>query len=193
MKPRAVLLDLDATLLDFPDEAWRDIVRHTGRLVATLGKGVDGERLATAYERISTERWADESATAITDGFDLWREHWRAALAEQDADSARHVRMAFHTYRSGRLLRYALYEDSLDTAKALRRNGFKLGLVTNGPDDTQQDKVDELGLRKLFNAVATSGELGIAKPDARIFTYVLDRRTTPGSGPRSGSTGPACG
>ena len=144
MRPRAILLDLDGTLLDFDDSAWEGVVRRTVGLVARLGNGVDEDALAEAYERISLGHRADDGGTSVPDGFDLWREHWRRALAEQDQDSARNVRLALHTYRAARLRGYALFDDSLETVEALRRQGLKLGIVTNGPADTQQDKLAEV-------------------------------------------------
>ena len=50
-----------------------------------------------------------------------------------------------------------------------------LALITNGASDTQRDKINALGIGHLFNSVVISGEVGVAKPDPRIFELALDR------------------
>ncbi len=48
-----------------------------------------------------------------------------------------------------------------------------LGLVTNGIGSVQRTRLDRLDLNKYFSAVAISGELGTAKPDAEIFRLIF--------------------
>lgn len=55
------------------------------------------------------------------------------------------------------------------TLEALRTRGLRLGLITNGPRIKQQHKVDVLGVRHLFDTVLVSAEVGLEKPDPRIF------------------------
>ncbi len=55
------------------------------------------------------------------------------------------------------------------TVDAIARAGVRMGVVTNGPTDRQRRKLDALGLRDRFDAVLISAELGVEKPDARIF------------------------
>lgn len=52
---------------------------------------------------------------------------------------------------------------------ALRDQGHRLAIVTNGGSQRQHAKVDKLGLTALVHAVVVSGDLGIEKPDAAIF------------------------
>ena len=55
------------------------------------------------------------------------------------------------------------------TLTTLRQQGLKLGLVTNGDVDSQQAKIDGLGIARYFSAILISEAEGIAKPDAEIF------------------------
>jgi len=52
---------------------------------------------------------------------------------------------------------------------------YKLGLLTNGPFDTQWEKIEALGFDKLFDAVIVAGDIGIYKPDVRIFKILLEK------------------
>lgn len=51
----------------------------------------------------------------------------------------------------------------------LRSLGERVAIVTNGATEQQHAKVDRLGFRSLVDAVCVSGEVGVAKPDPRIF------------------------
>lgn len=46
---------------------------------------------------------------------------------------------------------------------------YQLGVVSNGFADIQRHKLRKLGIEELFACVALSGELGIRKPEPRIF------------------------
>jgi HAD superfamily hydrolase (TIGR01549 family) len=55
---------------------------------------------------------------------------------------------------------------------------FQLGIVSNGAPDVQYRKLETLGLRRWFDCVVLSEELGIRKPDPRVFwhaTRLLNR------------------
>jgi len=54
---------------------------------------------------------------------------------------------------------------------------YKLGLITNGPFDMQQAVIERLGIKKYFDVLIISGdfEVGIRKPDKKIFQIALDR------------------
>jgi FMN phosphatase YigB (HAD superfamily) len=58
---------------------------------------------------------------------------------------------------------------------ALRGAGWRIGVVTNGSMPQQADKVDRLGLRPLIDALCVSAEVGLEKPDRRIFDEAIRR------------------
>lgn len=49
------------------------------------------------------------------------------------------------------------------------REGYRVGLLTDGPAVAQRDKLATLGWTDAFDAVLISGELGVGKPDRRAF------------------------
>ena len=61
------------------------------------------------------------------------------------------------------------------TLNALRKAGFKLGLITNGRVLIQGRKIDGLGIRHLLDVVVISESAGVRKPDPRIFADALTR------------------
>ena len=71
-----------------------------------------------------------------------------------------------------RLRMPGLIECSLATREALlslAEVGWRIGIVTNGHALNQLGKIRQSGLDALVHAWTISGELGIAKPDRRIF------------------------
>ena len=51
---------------------------------------------------------------------------------------------------------------------------YPLGLITNGPTDAQWRKIEKFHLAEVFEVILVSGQLGIAKPDPRIFDVALE-------------------
>lgn len=56
----------------------------------------------------------------------------------------------------------------------LRTQGWLLAVVTNGKADNQRGKLAASGLDRLFHAVAISDEIGVRKPDRRIFIRAVE-------------------
>ena len=59
------------------------------------------------------------------------------------------------------------------------RGKYTLGLLTNGPSDLQHEKIDLLGLGPLFDRIIVSGDMGIHKPDQRVFERLLQEIHVP--------------
>ena len=62
--------------------------------------------------------------------------------------------------------------EQVAVVKKLRAAGIKTAIVTNVDPDRmqfQRHKIDALGLTPLFDAIVMSGEVGVHKPDRRVF------------------------
>jgi putative hydrolase of the HAD superfamily len=67
----------------------------------------------------------------------------------------------------------------LQTCKA---RGLRIGVVTNGRDAFQRNKIRGLGIEPVVDVVFTSGGFGVKKPDHRIFLACLgELQSTPQS------------
>jgi putative hydrolase of the HAD superfamily len=56
----------------------------------------------------------------------------------------------------------------------LHEKGFILAVISNN-DGKTEEKCEDLGIREYFQFIADSTKLAMAKPDARIFHFVLDK------------------
>lgn len=68
-------------------------------------------------------------------------------------------------------------KEAFEIIKRLRSMGIKTAVVTNiTPDrlDSQKAKIKALGLEKIMDLIVMSGEIGIHKPDKRIYEYAAD-------------------
>jgi 5'-nucleotidase len=59
------------------------------------------------------------------------------------------------------------------------RGRVKLGIITNGFTQLQRVRLAATGLHKHFDVLVISEEVGVAKPDARIFDHALSLMGTP--------------
>ena len=69
-----------------------------------------------------------------------------------------------------------------DALRSLRRAGWRIGVVTNGPP-SQREKIARSGLDDLVDALCISDEIGSAKPDRRIFEEAVLRCGASGASP----------
>lgn len=71
-------------------------------------------------------------------------------------------------------LRADLIPGAAESVRALKALGYPLALVADGPVATFTNNLGPYGLYELFDAYAISEEVGVSKPDARMFTRALE-------------------
>jgi HAD superfamily hydrolase (TIGR01549 family) len=119
--------------------------------------------------RFESEGAVVRSSSGSLSGFAIWREHLQAALTACGYPDASLASRAVTHYARVRASRYRFFGDVEESLSALRGRGDALALVTNGPGDTQRHKLSATRIDRRFDAIVTSGEVGVAKPDPRIF------------------------
>jgi putative hydrolase of the HAD superfamily len=72
-------------------------------------------------------------------------------------------------------LRGDLVPGAGELVRELKRCGYPLALVADGPADTFPNNLAPYGLYDLFDAYAISGIVGVEKPDSRMFVAALDQ------------------
>ena len=171
---RAVLFDLDDTLLDYTggvSELWAATCRD-----AAGPAGLDGEALVGAIQEARQWFWGDpvRHRTERVQMLAAWGKIARCALDAigcSDEELATRIAADFHVRRAAG---DRLFADALPCLEALRGRGYVLGLVTNGDRRMQRDKLARHRLAGYFDAVVIEGEVGVGKPEAAIFQRALD-------------------
>jgi len=70
--------------------------------------------------------------------------------------------------------RLAVHDVVVDRVRALRAEGYATALCTNNVKEGSQSWRALLPVEELFDAVVDSSEVGLRKPDARIYHHTLD-------------------
>jgi putative hydrolase of the HAD superfamily len=76
-------------------------------------------------------------------------------------------------------LRAELIPGVSELISELRRRGYPLAVVSNGPVESIPNVLGAHGLLDHFEVCAVSQGLGVEKPDPRIFWHALDRMGVP--------------
>jgi putative hydrolase of the HAD superfamily len=163
----AVLFDLDDTLLD-GGAAWTE---GLARLLRRC-PGLDPAAARKAWDVACEEHYPRYLSGELT--FDEHRvariRSW-ATLTGTDVPPGAELEW-FAVYRAGYESAWTAFADVAPCLDALSQS-VKLGLITNGDSVQQRDKLKALGLANTFDAVAASADIGIAKPDLRIFRHAV--------------------
>jgi putative hydrolase of the HAD superfamily len=97
---------------------------------------------------------------------------WNRALASAGITRGDLVETAIDEFRSARR-QTQLVDPSADAVVRELARDYRLALVTNGAPDVQREKLTHTTLAPFFAATIISGEIGIGKPDPRIFEAAL--------------------
>jgi 2-haloalkanoic acid dehalogenase type II len=166
----AVAFDLDFTLITYPlsvAEVFAAAFDRAGIDPAVLG---DLSNVEERYNALWEEHYRTQATTES-----LRLRIIRQLLAERgsnDPEPAARLSEAYGVVRSESGV--CPLEGAVDLLGSLKSH-YKLGLLTNGPTDMQWPKIDALGLAEAFDAIVVAGDVGIYKPDARVFGLLLDR------------------
>lgn len=173
--PRAMLIDLDDTLLDTTpssDRLWREVVDEfadeIGHTPTAINRALDAAR---------EWYWADPKRNQAG-RLDLERsrlEVVHSALKRLGIDRHDLAERFAEAYSDRRVGAMQPFPGVLDALRELKRRGVKLALLTNGMGASQRDKVDRFELEPLFDAVFIEGEVGLGKPDPELFQQALDK------------------
>lgn len=163
---RAVGFDLDDTLFDHRTSARAGVRRFLEELdVPVTEAALDAWFTAEAEQ---FERWR----TGQVSFTEQRRVQLRTVLPQlgrpvPDDDEA--LDALFGEYLRAYQASWRLFPESASLLRGLRSQGYRLGLLTNGSEEQQLDKLYRTGLGSAFDAVCISERIGFQKPDPRAF------------------------
>ena len=176
----AVLFDLDDTLHD-DTHAYQSATRDVAEEIAA-SHGVDAQTIFDTYVEATSHYWHGLSVEHLKMPIaDSRIEMWTAALGAAGIRDEHTIRRAALRYGERRRGHYTPFPGALELLAELRRRGLKLGLITNGFAETHYEKLELLGLERAFDAVLCADEVGMLKPDPRIFLHACELLGTPPS------------
>ena len=172
--PKAMLIDLDDTILHFPgqEESWREVCA----VGAARVPGLDPDEL---FREITLTRywyWSDPERHRIG------RQYLNVAsvgivrlalgkLGFDLPDLARDMGLSYRAMREGGA---EPIPGAVEALERFRDCGTGLAMITNGAGEVQRGKVERFDLARHFDHIFIEGELGYGKPDRRVYLGAME-------------------
>ncbi len=168
---KTVILDLDDTLYDYQGgnrlgiAALKKYCReHFEMEEDVFQEKMDGAWL-TVSERMGTARASVHNRLI----------RYQCFLESIHEPVFLHARKMYHTYWDTLLDHMKLNEGAGEWMRQLRNQGIQVGMATNMTAYIQYRKVERLGIGPLLDWIVTSEEVGVEKPDPRIFQVCVEK------------------
>src|SRR5262249_1695174 len=153
MKPKAILFDLDATLTD----RYASFAKYAGEFHAHFGPQLNGAELSCVVETIWNAAegggWRGMDAVFADLATNL---PWQSPVEQTEL-----VEHWYNVYPGSAVGR----EEMISTLDALKSQGLKMGLITNGRIAVQEPKIAAMELKRWLDPLIISEAAGMEKPD----------------------------
>jgi epoxide hydrolase-like predicted phosphatase len=114
------------------------------------------------FSRIIIENWNHAKINTISSSA-FWQN-----LASFIGINPETVRKDFMDY-------FGFREDVFQLVKRLKKNGYKIGLLSNHIEDWLEEIIENRKFNQLFDVIVTSYKSRIAKPDISIFKETVEK------------------
>ena len=168
-----IFFDLDDTLWDFGANSLQSLehIFYSTSLLRSKFKNC-GEFLE-CYHINNAYLWERYNLNEISSDF-LRKERWRATLFPEslnpsDLEICDKIDCAYLKFLASRPGTIPGAQNLLGFLK----DKYLLGIISNGFPDVQHKKLEASGLSHYFSRCIVSEEIGIPKPDLRIFQYAI--------------------
>lgn len=172
---RAVVLDLDGTLLDHRTSA------RTGLARWVEGFGVPmSEEIERAWFEAEEKHFGEWRRGEI-EHLEQRRRRMRSFLpvVGRPVGSDRELEEAFDSYIAAYRNSWVGFADAGKAVDLVLGRGLRTGVLTNGSRELQEAKLAHLGLLERIGPVVCAAELGVAKPHPDAFRAVCEAVATP--------------
>lgn len=167
-KYQSIFFDADDTLFDYPRAERAALLACSEKFRVPA----DAETFIAAYRRHNHDVWR-EFERGETDQATLRFERFRRLAAELGLDGLP-LEQIGSFYLEALSGQSQLLPGALETIRGLAER-FPLALITNGIAAVQNRRFAASPITSYFRAIVISEEIGIAKPDPRIFAPALQK------------------
>ena len=182
MRPKAILFDLDDTLISphhhrtfFWHEAIQDIWKKKEAHGVPEPKDIDD--LVNKIDLSAADFWSEPDRHK-SGRLDIRTARFTILDNAIGSDKRydRNTRWLIAD-RCGALMfdKTTLFPDAISTLKKLKLEGIKLALVTNGASEAQRAKINKFDLEQYFLHVQIEGEAGVGKPELQAYKIAMEK------------------
>lgn len=171
MTPKWIFFDLDDTLFDFSAASLLSLGNLWEESPEIRSRFEDPQTFIDEYHIHNKRMWQLHESGMITADF-LKPERFRLTLAPDRNDDETHSEMRKLNDRYLWLLGEcdAPVEEAKELLEGLSKK-YLIGVLTNGFTEVQYRKLRSTGLDRYIQRMVISDEIGIQKPDSRLFRY----------------------
>ncbi len=170
---RLILLDLDNTLYAYAPCHRAGLAAATAAYLRDFDGSKSEEAFIAAYDQGRRAVHQRLSGTASSHSRLLY---FQAALEEINPELSETLALDLESaYWNGYLESMALAPWCMGFFEFCRREGKRVTIVTNLTTQIQMQKLRKLGIEGHIDCLVSSEEIGIEKPDPRIFEYALQK------------------
>lgn len=173
---KIVWFDLDDTVWDFRSNSRLS----QNELYSRFGLDrfcISADLWIDTYERHNSALWKRYNVGEITRQF-LMEQRFVLPLLEigMPMDEAMEVHSAMSdAYLDLLGKQTALIPGAREAVHMAKERGYKVGIISNGFREVQYKKLASGGLSGMFDVVVLSDEIGVNKPDIRLFRYAEEK------------------
>ncbi len=176
MTIKGIIFDLGSTLIEYRGD-WREVFKRQDlELIAYLRErglnlpenfGLRYEALVDQFYTRGQQDWIEYTAE-----YTLQLALTELGYPDQPTDLIKGALAS--AFAEGEKL-WQPFDDVYVTLDVLRARGCKLGIISNARDAANVDRlIDQARLRPWFDPIVISANVGVRKPNPRIFKVVLD-------------------
>ena len=168
MKYKVLLFDADDTLFDY-DKAEYSALEMTFK---DFDLDYDSNFHLKKYKIVNRKIWTELENNLITPD-ELKVERFRRFFDSSSIQNIEPIKFA-NNYLVNLSKGYYLLPFAIETLNDLYKD-FNMAIITNGLKEVQLPRFLESGISEYFSQIIISDEIGIAKPDKKIFEYALNK------------------
>ncbi len=174
-KIQALFCDLDETLTS-DRESITFSVQHVIHLIQERFPFLEKDLILDTYLRINTWHWENFDLSPIRHVQDTVETRaliWNEVLHELNVSESDFAVFIAKEFEKARSQTYRCYPDSVPVLQSLQGR-IPIILVTNGNTLMQRWKIKHCGLEPYMDAIFIGQEVGVSKPEPRMFELALD-------------------
>ncbi len=172
MPIKLVAFDLDDCLFDSTGLSERARIKGIDAMI-NLGLKVERQKAIATLQEVVKEYGSNSSQHY--DYFLLRLNQANNQLPLPSGEQFKYLAGAVMAYHEEKTKSIKAFEDVEPCLKKLRESGIKTAIITDGIPIKQYEKILRLNIDSLIDLIVVSDEIGIRKPNPKLFEYCLKK------------------